>query len=415
MPTSPHVGPVMNPSVPDEPLPEEATIAADAADGEAAFASAGSVQAGPEAPAYSSRHATSAFNRAAREAQVELNTSIHRLLGILVVGGVLYTCYFASDLILPILLAAFFALLLSPVMKRLVRRWLPRWVAALLLMGLFFATVAGIANALYPSAAEWAARAPQVLRDATPKLKSFVRPILEASKVGASLSEIAGESPARSQQVLVQAPPRLSLLATTPRVLASVLAVLLLTYFFLIYGDTLLRRVLLLRPTWAAKRLTVDIVRAIQNDVSRYFLTVCSTSIVLGAATAALLWWLGVETPLLWGALAALLNLTPYVGPLVMAALLFFVGLSQFPTVGGALLPAAGYLGLHMLESQVATPLALGRTINLNPLAIIVWLMIWGWLWGILGLLLAVPMLVCLKIVCSRVESLQSWAVLLEK
>jgi predicted PurR-regulated permease PerM len=100
---------------------------------------------------------------------------------------------------------------------------------------------------------------------------------------------------------------------------------------------------------------------------------------------------------------------------MVTAGLLFLVGLSQFPTIGSAVLPAVGYLVLHTLESQIATPLALGRTINLNPLAIIIWLIIWGWLWGILGLLLAVPMLVCLKIVCSRVESLQSWAVLLEK
>jgi predicted PurR-regulated permease PerM len=113
--------------------------------------------------------------------------------------------------------------------------------------------------------------------------------------------------------------------------------------------------------------------------------------------------------------MAALLNLTPYVGPLMMAALLSMVGLSQFPTIGLALLPAAGYMGLHFLESQFATPIALGQTIKLNPLAIILWLMIWGWMWGILGLLLAVPMLVCVKIICSRVESLQGWASMLEK
>lgn len=368
-----------------------------------------------EQPSYSSRVASAALNRAAREAQVELNTSIRRLLSVLVIGGVLYTCYFASDLIVPILLAAFFALLLSPLMKRLVRRWLPRWIAALLLMCLLFATVGGIANALYPSAAEWVSRAPQVLREATPRLKSLARPLLEASKMGASLSAITGEDAKSTQRFIMQEPSKLGFLAATPRLLASVLAVLLLTYFFLVYGDTLLRRVLMLRPTWAAKRVTVDIVRSIQNDVSRYFLTVCSTSIGLGFVTAALLWVLGVETPLLWGALAALLNLTPYVGPMLMAGLLGLIGLSQFPTIGAAVLPAIGYLGLHMLESQVATPLALGRTINLNPLAIILWLIIWGWLWGILGLLLAVPMLVCLKIVFGRVESLQTWALLLEK
>lgn len=365
--------------------------------------------------AQASRHEAIALNRAAREAGIELTMSIRRLLGALVVGGALYTCYFASELILPILLAAFFALLLGPVMKRLAQSWLPRWIAALLLVLLSIATLASIANALYPSAAEWGARAPQVLRAATPKLKALIRPFQEASRMSASLGEIAGDGASPGTRYVMQSPPRLGLLATTPRFIASTLAVVLLTYFFLLYSDTLLRRVLMLRPTWAAKRVTVDIVRAIQSDVSRYFLTVCSTSIALGVATAGLLWLIGVETPLLWGALAALLNLTPYVGPLVMAALLALVGLAQFPSLGEAVLPALGYLALHTLESQIATPLVLGRTININPLAIILWLMIWGWLWGILGLLLAVPMLVCLKIICSRVESLQNWAVLLEK
>ncbi|MBL0221773.1 MAG: AI-2E family transporter [Xanthomonadales bacterium] len=355
------------------------------------------------------------LNRAVRESQLEVNVGIHRLLGILVTGGVLYTGYFAREVILPILLAAFFSLLLSPLMKRLSSRWLPRWIAALLLIAVSMATLAGIGNILYSPAAEWVGRAPQVVRSVTPKLKSLMRPINEASKVGESISAITADPAKATQRVVVQAPDRPSLLATTPRLLASALAVVLLTYFFLIYGDSLLRRTLMLRATWQQKRLTVDIVRSIQNDISRYFLTVCSTSLALGAATTILLWALGVDTPLLWGALAALLNLTPYVGPIAMAAMLSLVGLSQFPTLGAAFLPAAGYLGLHLLESQLATPLALGSTINLNPLGIILWLMIWGWMWGILGLLLAVPMLVCFKVICSRVEGLHHWAVMLEK
>lgn len=357
----------------------------------------------------------STLNRAIDESRIDINVGIHRLLGTLVIGAVLYTCYFASELILPILLAAFFSLLLSPVMKRLSSSWLPRWIAAFLLISISMASAFGIGNALYPPAAEWVGRAPQLVRDVSPKLKSLLRPIAEANKMGESLSEITGDSKKGSQRVVVQSLDQPSLLSTTPRVLASMLAVVLLTYFFLLYGDSLLRRTLTLRSTWHKKRVTVDIVRSIQNDLSRYFLTVCSTSLALGCATTLLLWALGVKTPLLWGALAALLNLTPYVGPMVMAAMLSLVGLSQFPSIGAAFLPVAGYLGLHLLESQIATPLALGRTINLNPLAIILWLMIWGWMWGILGLLLAVPMLVCVKIICSRVEGLQHWAMMLEK
>ena len=79
-----------------------------------------------------------------------------------------------------------------------------------------------------------------------------------------------------------------------------------------------------------------------------------------------------------------------------------------------ALLPAAGYLVMHALESQLFTPLVLGRTMRINPLAIILWLLLWGWLWGVAGLLVAVPMLVCLKIVAERLEGGAPWARLLE-
>jgi predicted PurR-regulated permease PerM len=58
--------------------------------------------------------------------------------------------------------------------------------------------------------------------------------------------------------------------------------------------------------------------------------------------------------------------------------------------------------------------MVLGRTMRINPLAIILWLMVWGWLWGVAGLLVAVPMLVCLKIVASRVEAWNRWSLLLE-
>jgi predicted PurR-regulated permease PerM len=90
------------------------------------------------------------------------------------------------------------------------------------------------------------------------------------------------------------------------------------------------------------------------------------------------------------------------------------VGLSQFDTMGAALMPAAGYVVFNALESNLLTPMVLGRTMRINPLAIILWLLLWGWLWGVVGLLVAVPMLVCLKIVASRVEAWQGWSKLLE-
>ena len=74
----------------------------------------------------------------------------------------------------------------------------------------------------------------------------------------------------------------------------------------------------------------------------------------------------------------------------------------------------AVFLGLHALESQLVTPIVLGRRMSISPLVLLLWLMLWGWLWGIAGLLLAVPMLVCFKIVAERVDGWQGWAKVIE-
>ena len=78
------------------------------------------------------------------------------------------------------------------------------------------------------------------------------------------------------------------------------------------------------------------------------------------------------------------------------------------------LLPPLCYLGLQMLETQVFTPIVLGRRWAISPLVILLWLLFCGWLWSIPGVLLAVPILVCFKIVTERVEGLQGWSKVIE-
>lgn len=337
-----------------------------------------------------------------------------RPLWLLVVAALLYTCYLAASLILPIVLAGFFALLLSPLMRRVPLRWLPRSISAVLLVAALLGSLGAVGTFLATPAAEWVARVPFVMREAAPKLREMVEPITQASRARESLGRLAAEPEEQREERVVVSPPQPDLLSALPRVVGPILAVILLTFSFLVFGDDVLRKLLELRPTRAQKRLTSSIVQKIQSELSRYMLTISGTSSILGLATAAWLAWLGVPDPLLWGVLAAGLNLTPIVGPLVMFLMLSLVGLSQFDSLGAAMLPATGFIALNALESQLLTPLVLGRTMRINPLAIILWLMLWGWLWGVPGLLVAVPMLVCLKIVADHVEDWKAWARLLD-
>ena len=351
-----------------------------------------------------------ASSHAARLAAMRSNS---RLLWTLVIIIGLYTCYFASSLILPLVMAAFFAMLLSPLINRAPLRWLPRGMAALMLVGALVGGLGGVGFFVAGPASEWARNVPFLLREAAPKVKGMIEPIRDARRASESFDELTGGDVNAADRVVIRPPPA-DLLSATPRVLGSLLAVLFLTFTFLVYGDDLLNKLLRMRRTRAQKRLTADIVQQIQSDLSRYVLTISATSALLGGVTAGYLWYLGIEDPLLWGVVAAGLNLTPIIGPLVMASLLALLGLTHFDTVGAAMLPAAGYIVVNGLESNLLTPMVLGRTMSINPLAIILWLLLWGWLWGVVGLLVAVPMLVCLKIVASRVEAWQGWSKLLE-
>jgi predicted PurR-regulated permease PerM len=122
----------------------------------------------------------------------------------------------------------------------------------------------------------------------------------------------------------------------------------------------------------------------------------------------------GVEDALLWGVLVGLLNFAPYVGPIFGMAMLCLAGLAQYGPVLLAALPVLVYFAINLMEAQFVTPLILGRNMRLNPLILIVWLFVWGWLWGAVGVLIAVPLLVCIKLAFSKLQIAAQWVRLIE-
>ena len=129
-------------------------------------------------------------------------------------------------------------------------------------------------------------------------------------------------------------------------------------------------------------------------------------NIVLGLVIGVTLWLLGVPNAPLWGVMAALLNYVPFVGLLVGTAVVLIVSLLTFDTIGQAVLPAIAYWFINTVEANLITPAVLGRSMSMNPVAILIWMMLWGWLWGLSGAILAVPLLAMVKIACDEVEPL---------
>jgi len=334
--------------------------------------------------------------------------------------AVIAVCYFASELMITLTLAMFLALIANPVVTRLRRMYIPRWIAALIVvLGGLALTVAMLVT-LAPPATDWVRQAPQELRQLAPKLRSLVRQVDQANQAAASIAQAASGTPAAAPPATPPPSPATldlwAVISAAPRMLMSALAVVLLAYFFLVFGDSLQRNAISLMPERSRKQLTEEILKTIEAEVSIYVGTITLINIVLGALIMGALWWLGLDLAdaVLWGTVAALLNFAPYVGPITGILLMGLVGVVAFDKPSEMVLPPAIFLGLHVLESQFVTPIILGKRMAISPLVLLLWLMVWGWMWGIAGLLLAVPMLVVCKIVASRVEAWEGWARVIE-
>jgi predicted PurR-regulated permease PerM len=331
--------------------------------------------------------------------------------------AVAYTLWATQELLLPVLLAMFFALIGNPIIRTLEKIHIPRFVGALAVLSSGLACTVLLGSLMAEPAGKLMREMPHQLREIAPKLRAVVKPVQDAKKGAESIARVAGGEDVNAVRLVrteVNDPFRS--LTATPRMIASVLAVVLLTLFFMIYGANLQRRVLALLPGWQQKKLTMDILQSMEREMSRYVLTITIINTLLGLAFAGVLVWLGLAIPeaLMWGTLAALLNYAPYVGPLIGIMAMMLLGFVHFDAPLEALLPSAIYLLLHTIEGQFVTPILLGRRMALSPLVLILGLMVFGWLWGIIGLLLAVPLLACTKVVLERVDGLGPWARLLE-
>lgn len=326
----------------------------------------------------------------------------------LILLALVYTIAICKSLLVPLVLAGFIGLALNPIVAAAGRWRIPRWLASVSVMVLLGAGLVTAVTTLSQPAMNWFHEAPAAMRAFAPKIKPMTQQIEAASRATQTL--VGGAVSRSQQQQSTFAFTAWDIVSTAPKILASVLTVALLVFFFLVYGDEILRRAVEISPTFAYKRHTVSIVRSIQVEVSSYLLLTAAINVTLGLVTSAMLYLYGVPDPLLWGCFATVANFIPYVGAISTTTVLAVVGALHFQELGPALLPAGTFACITAVEGNMLTPLLQGRRSRLSPVAILLWLLIWGWIWGIPGAILAVPMLTCVKLITAKLRGWEWFA-----
>ena len=318
----------------------------------------------------------------------------------------------AQEVILPVVIAIVLKLLLQPLVRLLERFHLPKAVGALVAVLVLLGVFAVLGAVLSGPASRMVSDFPTLMSKAQERLGA-VKGLMERAQ---PLMERFGLQAQNPIDLLHFNPGGLagSVAGGASSFASHLLETLLILFYMLVFGETFMRRLVEVLPTFGDKKQAVAISTAVERDISAYLLTITVINAAVGVLAGTVMWLCGVPGPALWGVLAFCLNYVPILGPITGVVLFALVGLAVLGATGTALLPAAGYLAIHIAEGELFTPMVLARRFTLNPIAVMVALIFWYWMWGIQGAILSVPLLAITKIVSDRLRPLRALGHLLE-
>ncbi len=337
-------------------------------------------------------------------------------LVVLAVLGVIAAVYLLKAILVPIALALLLACLLAP-LTSLVRKVLPvgpTGAAVLLFVvavvfGLYVASVTAESfvqalNTLPTDVERFAGTLSGRVSDAI-REQPYLRAILPEPRTIDQLGDT-------NRDLLID---KLSggLVDLTTWVVQG-LIVLVLLLFLLAESEMLTPKVIrFFASTPGAASTAGRALSDLTRQVRVYLATRTIINLGVGLTFALVLSIMKVKFPIALGLFAALTNFIPYVGQILGGALPTLITLGQYESVGDALIVASIYLAILGIEGYVVTPVVMGRSFDLNGTTVLIACLFWGFLWGLVGLVLAMPITVCMKLVFQTVPELNRWAELM--
>lgn len=327
--------------------------------------------------------------------------SIRKLFALHAIFLTVLVAYLARSLLIPIIFASFAGFLLHPALMWLRRHRLHPVLSALLVLVLLVALPGLALMQLVPAAAHWLDQLPVAMERAQVLLTELRAPLEQVNEATKQMGDMAkGSNMAIPVEVTDNDSP-VGLAGAAWSGIVSIVLSLLLLFFILLYGETMLQRAQLLLPTASKRRRYRIALERMERDFTRYLITITLINLSLGAAVTIAMALCGMPDPFLWGAMAFALNYIPYVGAIVGTAMIALASLISTGPDGLLWFPPLLFYLLTVLEGYVITPMVIGHRFQMNPLVILLSVSAWGWLWGIAGALLAVPMLVAINILLA--------------
>ncbi|QDV33078.1 AI-2E family transporter [Tautonia plasticadhaerens] len=337
-------------------------------------------------------------------------------LTVLATLGIVAALYLLKPILIPIALSILLASLLSPA-THLLRRLLPvgPFGAAVILFVLM--AVAGLytASLTAESLVQAAKTFPTDVERLASKLSHLTNDAIRDHPYLANILpepgtiSILGDT--NSERLLNSLNYRLTDLTAW---VGHGVVVLFLVLFLLVEGDLIVPRLVHLITVESGESKAMErTLKNVTRKIRAYLLARTVLNIGLGAATAVAMLLLGIDFAVPLGLFAGLTNYIPYIGNVAAGAMAVLVTLAQRGSIADCLIVTAIFLAIVTVEGYLVMPYVMGRSLDLNGTTVLIACMFWGFLWGLMGLILAIPITVSVKLVFQHLHPLRHWAELM--
>ncbi|MEF9604012.1 AI-2E family transporter, partial [Paracoccus sp. PXZ] len=221
------------------------------------------------------------------------------------------------------------------------------------------------------------------------------------------------QPPDQQIQVEVNATPETSTLASVlnlgPALVGQVIFTLFLLFFLISSGDLLYLKIVQSFDSMREKRAAYLALREIEDSLGAYLGAITLINACLGLAIGLAMWAWGMPSPVLFGLAAFLLNFIPYLGSVTGIIIATLVGVFVFDDLFAPLMVGLTYLAITALEGQLITPYFVSRRLQLNTVVVFLTVALWAWLWSVIGMIVAVPLLVVMRVLAEHIPGLQKF------
>lgn len=199
---------------------------------------------------------------------------------------------------------------------------------------------------------------------------------------------------------------------TTTSFLAGLLATIVYTFLLLIYRTGLTQAFIKFSPI-DKRGIAFNMYKKVQKVGQKYLSGMIVLIIILGLANSLGLWIIGVDSPFLFGFLAAAMSIIPYVGTTLGASIPVLYAFMSHDSLWIPFAVAVLFWAIQLIESNFLSPKIVGSSLQINALAAILSLLIGASVWGIAGMILFLPFVAMLKVICEEYEPLKPVALLI--